>query len=64
MYDWVLNEEIIQEREAYHMLQDVWKDLVQIQLNLLRLCMKVSVPADKKELATKVAPKVVPVARD
>ena len=46
------------------MLQDVWKDLAWIQPNLLGPCVKVSVPADKKELATKVAPKVVPVARD
>ena len=45
------------------MLQDIWKDLVQIQLNLLGPCVKVSVPADKEGLATKAAPKVAPVAK-
>ena len=45
------------------MLQNVWKDLAQIQPNLLGPCVKVSVPADKEGLATKAAPKVAPVAK-
>ena len=63
MYGRVLNEEIIQEREAYRMLQDVWKDLARIQPNLLGPCVKVSVPADKEGPATKAAPKAAPVAK-
>ena len=63
MYGQVLNEEIIQEREAYHMLQDVWKDLVWIQPNLLGPCVKVLIPTDKEEPATKAVPKVTPVTK-
>ena len=45
------------------MLQNVWKDLAQIQPNLLGPCVKVSVPADKEGPATKAAPKTVPVTK-
>src|SRR5436305_15329860 len=40
--------EVIQEREAYCKLQDVWKDLAHIQPNLLgKICKKMSLSVKK-----------------
>ena len=47
-YGCVLDMEVIQEREAYCKLRDVWKDLACIQPNLLgKTCKKISLPVKK-----------------
>ena len=58
-YGRVLNEEIIEEREAYCQLRDVWKDLSRIQPNLLEKGRKkaAATPAAAKPAAAEPAAK-------